>query len=157
VIAASGLFIVLDCAIAIIGLRIVAASFSAGEDASLDESETTQPEATRRSILWRWLIPLSWIAVFAALGAAAIGYVALGSFIAGQMIRAYIILGSLYILLVLADEATLAAIRPTNRLSLMLTRSMGIARETVEQIAVILSGVTRLFLILLTTLFIMTP
>lgn len=154
VIALSGLFAVVDAVLVMAMLRAAARSLT-GTDAAADPA--VAPEGPSHSLIWRWIVPLGWIVAIAAVVAAASGYVALASFMTAQMVRSGFVLGALYILLQLTDEAILATFHEGTRLGSMLTRSMGFGRETVEQIGVVLSGIARLLLIVLAALFVLTP
>lgn len=151
VIAVSGLFVVIDAVVVMAALRATARAFT------IQEAGADGVEGQRRSIVWRWIVPLGWVVVIAAVVAAIVGYVALGSFLTTQLVRTGFFLGALYILLLLVDELILATFHERTRFGVLLTRSMGFGRETVEQIGVVLSGVARLFLIAATALLILTP
>jgi small-conductance mechanosensitive channel len=126
----------------------------AGEDG---EQGTEERPEEKRSGLWRWLVPVGWILAIGAAGAAVGGYVALAAFVTQQTVRVGFLLGALYILLVLADEAIQRTFDARSRFGVVMTRSMGLARETVEQIGVVLSGLVRLLLLALAALFILAP
>lgn len=113
--------------------------------------------AEGRSTLWRWIVPLGWLAVVAAMVAAATGYVALATFVMRQTIRTGAMLGALYVVLIMLDEAILQAFDEKGRLSGLMTRSMGFAGETVAQIGVVLSGLAKLLLIASAVLFVLAP
>lgn len=149
----SGLFAIADAIFIMLSLR-VAARTMAGEDG---EQETEERPEEKRSGLWRWLVPVGWILAIGAAGAAVGGYVALAAFVTQQTVRVGFLLGALYILLVLADEAIQRTFDARSRFGVVMTRSMGLARETVEQIGVVLSGLVRLLLLALAALFILAP
>ena len=153
VIAYAGFFAVVDAVLIMMALKAAARSLSGDEAhaAPVEEAES------QRSVLWRWIVPLGWMVAIAAVVAAIGGWVALASFMTTQMVRTGFLLGALYILLQLTDEAILATFHEGTRVGAMLTRSMGLGRERVEQIGVVLSGVTRLLLIALALLFALTP
>jgi small-conductance mechanosensitive channel len=149
----SGLFAIADAIFIMLSLR-VAARTMAGEDG---EQGTEERPEEKRSGLWRWLVPVGWILAIGAAGAAVGGYVALAAFVTQQTVRVGFLLGALYILLVLADEAIQRTFDARSRFGVVMTRSMGLARETVEQIGVVLSGLVRLLLLALAALFILAP
>jgi small-conductance mechanosensitive channel len=152
-ILASGLFAVIDAALVMLALRTAARSMAGDEETA----EIAEAATERRSSLWRWFLPLGWILAIGAAVAAFGGYVALASFVTQQMVRTGFLLGALYILLVLADEAIQATFQARSAFGQVMTRSMGLARETVEQIGVVLSGLVRLLLIAAAGLFILAP
>lgn len=152
-ILASGLFAVADAVLVMLALRTGARSI-AGD---AETAEIAEAATEKRSSLWRWLLPLGWILAIGAIAAAFGGYVALASFVTKQMVRVGFLLGALYIVLVLADEAIQAIFQARSAFGQVMTRSMGLARETVEQIGVVLSGLVRLLLIAISALFILAP
>lgn len=160
VIVLSGFFALVDIALMMLALRTVAASLASADDQVPEATvlETAAPGSERRhSVLWRWLVPLAWIAAIAGVVAAVAGYVALSRFIANQMLWAGLNLATLYILLILIDEVFGATFRRETAVGSSLNRSMGFARETVEQVGVVLSGVSRLALIAVVALLVLLP
>lgn len=158
VIALAGLFAVVAAVIVMMALRVAARSMVLDDEAvAAAAAAPVGAEATARSVLWRWIIPLGWIVVIAAMVAAVTGYVALASFLITQLVRAGFLLGLLYLLLQLIDEAVLHTFHDGTRFGLLLTRSMGFSRETVEQIGVVLSGALRLLTIAVAALLALTP
>lgn len=151
-ILSSGLFAAVEAGLSMAALKAAARSMAGDEPVDPSEAVTEN-----RSALWRWVVPLGWLAVIGAIAAAAAGYVALASFVTGQTIRTGALLGALYVLLVLVDEAIVATFDVGSRLGRLLTRSMGLARETVAQIGVVLSGLARLLLIAAALLFVLAP
>ncbi len=153
VIAYAGLFAIVDAGIVMAALKAAARSLT-GDEAPAAEANAAE---SGRSVLWRWIVPFGWMVAIAAVVAALGGWVALASFLTTQMVRIAFLLGALYILLELADEAILSTFHETTRVGAMLTRSMGLGRERVEQIGVVLSGAVRLLLIALAVLLMLTP
>ena len=154
VIAVTGLVALVETMLVMLALRTVARALTGEDD---DPAAAPAKAETGRSVLWRWIVPLAWIATTAAVAATAVGYVALAHFMATQIIRAGVLLGMLYVLLLFADEAIVATFRPQTALGVLLTRSMGFSRETVEQIGVVLSGLVRLVLIAAAGLLVLIP
>ncbi len=156
VIAVSGLFALLSIILIMLVLRVVASSIA--EDEAPEASPTTDPNTQRSgSILWRWLVPLAWIAALVGAAAAVMGYVALARFLATQMVWAGAVFASLRILMSLYEEAIGSAFRKDTAIGTSLNRSMGISREAVEQIGVVLAGFGRLIMFALAALLIVSP
>ncbi|WP_407049529.1 DUF3772 domain-containing protein [Methyloraptor flagellatus] len=156
IIAVTGIVALIDTMLVMIALRTLAGALS-GDDETAAEGSAPVASDKPRSVFWRWIVPIAWIAAAVTVTASAIGYVALAHFMATQIIRAGAILALLYLLLLLADELLISVFRPQTALGHMLTRSMGLARETVEQIGVVLSGIVRLLLIATAALLLLTP
>lgn len=164
VIAVAGFFALLDILLMVLALRTVAGSLATTEEASETAHATPSGEQTHvtgsqraHSILWRWLVPLAWLAAIAGVVSAAIGYAALARFISTQMLWAGLNLAALYILLILVDELFGATFKRDTAVGASLNRSMGFARETVEQVGVVMSGLSRLVLIGLVVALILWP
>mgnify|MGYP001765238940 CR=1 FL=1 len=153
VIALAGLFAIADAALVMLALRAAAHALNGEAEPAVEPGS----EGPSRSVLWRWIVPIGWIAVIAAVVAALSGYVGFAFFLTTQLVRFGFVLGALYILLQLTDEAILATFHEGTRLGALLTRSMGFGRETVEQIGVVLSGVARILLIVVAAVFVLTP
>lgn len=117
----------------------------------------TTEGARQPGAIWNWLLPVGWLATTVSLVASTIGYVALGWFVATQIVWTTTILGVLVVLLLLTDELFVAAFRAETRFGAALMGSMGFASQTLEQIAVVLSGLVRLFLIVIVSLLILAP
>jgi small-conductance mechanosensitive channel len=111
----------------------------------------TEGEAGGR---WRWLIPLGWLVVVATLAAAVAGYLALAWFLATQIVWTACVLASLLLLLDLVDEATGAGFQSGTEVGRFLSANFGLSYAAVGQIGVLLSGVARLFLIVLAVILI---
>ncbi len=156
VIVLSGVIALAEAVIVMAALKSAARALS-GEDAAPAPEVVGDEAPPARSVLWRWIVPLGWIVAIAAVVAAASGYVALAAFMTSQLVRTGLLIGILYIVLQLVDEVIQATFHEDTRLGVLLTRSMGLSRETVEQIGVVLSGFTRLFVIALATLVALTP
>jgi small-conductance mechanosensitive channel len=154
-IAASGFFAIIEITLLLMALRSVARSL-AGE-AEGDAQPAGDATEREHSLMWRWIVPVAWLAALVGLGAAAAGYVALARFISSQMIYAAAIVASLYVLLIFVDELIAYAFRRDTAVGASVNRSTGISREAVEQFGVVLSGFARLFLIALAAVLILVP
>ncbi|PLX37645.1 MAG: DUF3772 domain-containing protein [Hyphomicrobiales bacterium] len=141
-----GILAMLIGIIVAIGLRVIANGRAENPDF------ISKDEAMRQSVLWRWGLMLAWPVVFVCILAPLFGYVTLGWFAAIQLVWASTVLGILFLLLLLVDEAITIAFHPGTRFGRGLVVNMGFGETTIEQIGVILSGVTRLLLILIAAL-----
>ncbi len=92
------------------------------------------------SPFWAPIRLFSWFATFAIIGSALLGYVALSAFLVNQLAWMAFVGGVLFLLLKLSDGATEQAFRPASRMSRNLTATIGIGRESLQQIGVLLSG-----------------
>ncbi|MCW2274063.1 DUF3772 domain-containing protein [Rhodoblastus acidophilus] len=134
-VAARGLFSLLIGLILARGLYGVilspdARNAAAGKPANIAEE----------SPFWAPIRLFSWFATFAIIGAALLGYVALSAFLVNQLAWMAFVGGVLFLLLKLTDGATEQAFRPASRMSRNLTATIGMGRESLQQIGVLLSG-----------------
>lgn len=148
----SGLTALLLAGLTAMVLRIFAQSLS-----EEGEADAAGEAPVAGNVLWRWLIPLGWVAVVAVFAAVVIGYVGLARILANQIAWGGIVLATLYLMLGLIEEASGHVFQPRSRVGETLTMSMGMAPQTVEQIGVLLSGAGRLLMLLVSALVILSP
>ncbi|MDR3373069.1 MAG: DUF3772 domain-containing protein [Ancalomicrobiaceae bacterium] len=152
-IAASGLWAVIETVIVMLILHTMAQTF--GEPGESDPPAGVS--GPRTSVVWRWMVPFAWIIAVASIAAAALGYVALARFLSHELIWFGVVLATLFLVLQLLDQALTALFQPVTPVGQLLVRSMGVARETVEQIGVVMSGVARLAAIFAAAYFVRPP
>ncbi|WP_424680805.1 DUF3772 domain-containing protein [Frateuria sp. YIM B11624] len=85
---------------------------------------------------------LSWIAVL-------LGYIALAYFIAVQMLWIGVLIGALYLLLHLVHDLVATLLAPEGRSGQRLQAAFGLPPRTLEQAATVLSGISRVLILLL--------
>nr|WP_280813540.1 DUF3772 domain-containing protein [Variovorax sp. TBS-050B] len=73
----------------------------------------------------------------------AAGYVALGSFLASQLTWSGIVAASFYVLFKFADDLFMAAVSSRGAFGQRLQKSFGLAPQTLDQVATVLSGLSR--------------
>ena len=95
--------------------------------------------------------------VVVLLGAVLIGYIAFAAFLVEQIIAVAGTLALLYLLLILADEGIAAAFRPNTPLSRALVVTMGLRPDTLDQIAILLTGMARIALYVAAILLVLAP
>ncbi|MDB5867739.1 MAG: MscS Mechanosensitive ion channel [Polaromonas sp.] len=124
------------------------------------------PAAWPASPLWlNAVVGLAWIAVVLSLLALLLGYVAFGSFLVHQMAWIVVVLGSAYLLAVLVDDGFMTLLCPragaTPGDAAAAAAAAGQPASTIfkvrEQAAVLLSGVGRLLVVLLTLMLLLAP
>ena len=107
-----------------------------------------------------WYGPLrfvAWIAIVMTIGAVLIGYVAFGAFIAEQIVWLTFVGAMAYLLVILANEGFEIALRPPSRPAHVLMTSLGLRRESLAQMAVLLSGLASVCIVLAAALVILAP
>ncbi|MGN2243162.1 DUF3772 domain-containing protein [Frateuria sp. GZRR33] len=87
-------------------------------------------------------VVLSWIAV-------ALGYIALAFFLATQMLWIGVLIGALYLLLHLVHDLIATLLAPNARSGQRLQAAFGLPPRTLEQAATVLSGISRVLILLL--------
>lgn len=151
--------VAIDCVALLFELAVVIGALSAVgrarvaqvsvEDASAVDSESRLP--------WVLATLAAWAASITALAAVLVGYLALATFIMRELIWVGAILGLLSLLLRLADEAFPALLARERSAGLTVERALGLSQGSMDQIAVLLSGVTRLALFLLAWVAVLAP
>ncbi len=143
------------CALAVALLMIASLKGIAGPPEAEDDCLGPRVEPARD-----WYGPLrflAWIAITAILGSVLIGYVAFGAFIAEQLVWVGFIGCLAYILIVLANEGFEVALRPPAAIARAVMSSLGLRREALQQLAVLLAGVASVCVIVAATLLILAP
>ncbi|MDX7952769.1 DUF3772 domain-containing protein [Lichenihabitans sp. Uapishka_5] len=85
------------------------------------------------------------------------GYVAFGSFITKQIVYLTGLFSLLYLLMILVDQGIGAVLQPKTRIGRTFIVTAGFRRESLEQIAILLSGVLRVVLVVLAVLLMLAP
>jgi small-conductance mechanosensitive channel len=114
------------------------------------------PVVTKRD----WSAPLrfvAWAAILVIVGAAAVGYIALAAFVVDQIVWVACIGSILYLVLALIEEVIARSFKPAAPLGRSLTASVGIKRESLEQIGILLSGALHVGLFCIAALLVLAP
>ena len=98
-----------------------------------------------------------WASVAAIIVATLIGYVSFGAFLVEQVVWVTFIGSGLYLLLELAREAINEGFQPQARVGRALMASLGLRRESLDQLAVLLAGAAQLGLITAAVLLALAP
>ena len=98
-----------------------------------------------------------WVAIVLILGAALSGYVAFGGFIADQLLWISVVGAILFLAIMLISAAIDAGFTPHAPAGRVLVSSLGLRREQLEQVGILLSGTLRIVLIGLALLLIAIP
>jgi small-conductance mechanosensitive channel len=103
------------------------------------------------------LVAAAFAGVILAILGVLTGYIAFAFFVARQMLRGGVIVASLYLLMHLVNDLYETLLSPASRTGTRLQESFGVAPARLEQTAVILSGVSRAFLLLLAIPLLLAP
>ena len=107
-----------------------------------------------------WWPPIrfaAWSATLAILVADVLGYIALAAFIVGQITWWSLIASLLFLSLKLSGEGAEQAFRPNSRFSRGLMASLGLRRESLQQIGVLLSATVTVALSAVAVLLLLAP
>ena len=153
--------VAVDCLAVLLELAVVAGALAAvgrARVAQRAESPEAPPPADPESRLpWILATLAAWCAVGAALIAVLVGYLALASFVMRETVWIAAILAMLFLLLRLADDLFPTILSPRAPLGGALETALGLTDGSMEQIGVLLSGLTRLLLMLLAWVALLAP
>ena len=149
--------VAMDCILALLIAIVIAAAlrrlrtFTRATPGAADHATVTP--------LPMWFNPvlnLAWAAVIISIGSLLTGYVALGSFVAKQLVWAVLVLGSTYLLTGLIDDACTSLLAANKRSNGDSDSSDTFSRVR-SQAMVLLSGAARLLLVLFAFMLLLSP
>ncbi len=152
-VAARGIFALLVGGTLVRGLYGIVAPPENAEDSDRGHPPNLEDE----SPWWPAIRFAAWAATIAVIGADLFGYIALSSFIVDQIAWATFVASLLFLFQKMVSEALERAFRPNSRLSRALLASVGLRRESLAQIGVLMSGVVTLTLFAVAGLLILAP
>jgi small-conductance mechanosensitive channel len=103
------------------------------------------------------LVACAFLASTLTLLAVLTGYISFAFFVARQMLRAGFLIAALYLLMHLINDLCESLLSPDSRTGVRMQETFGIAPARLEQSATVLSGVGRVFLLLLALPFVLAP
>jgi small-conductance mechanosensitive channel len=119
--------------------------------------EETSGAASESRLPWVLATLVAWGAVAASVAAVMFGYLALANFVMNEAVWIGAILGLLFLALRLADDLWPSVLSPKAPLGAALDTALGLGSGVLEQVGVLLSGATRLAVILLAWVAILAP
>jgi small-conductance mechanosensitive channel len=122
-----------------------------------DEAEARQAQSDGQSPWWGSIRLALWTAIAAVVIADLSGYIALSAFIVQQLVWTSFVAGLLFLLLKLTSEGTEQAFRPGSRFSRGLIASLGVRRESLQQIGALLSAAITVTLCVFAAVLIVAP
>ena len=122
-----------------------------------DEAEGRLAQAESQSPWWGSIRLALWTAIAAVVIADLSGYIALSAFIVQQLVWTSFVAGLLFLLLKLSSEGTEQAFRPGSRFSRGLIASLGVRRESLQQIGALLSAAATVTLCIFAAVLIGAP
>jgi len=144
--------IAIDCITLLIEVLAVAGALSMIGHARSEHLATAVEEPTQRQAESRlpWIIAalLAWLTLAASLAAVLFGYVEMASKLMGEMIWVATVLATLFLLLRFVDDLFPAVLSPDRPAGRFLRIAIGLSKPALEQVSVLLSGLSRLALLL---------
>ena len=126
-----------------------------GDDPQADTSGASKSTARRD---WYGLIRgVAWTVIIAITASVLAGYVAFGSFLVEQIVLIGATSAVFFLAATLVDEACGRGLEPSSMFGRTLIYTVGLRREGLEQLAILLAGALRLILIAVAALVIMVP
>jgi small-conductance mechanosensitive channel len=107
-----------------------------------------------------WFAPLrfaAWAAILLIIGSLAVGYIALAAFLVDQIVWIACVGSVLYLVLGLIEELIASSFKPSARLGRSLMASVGVKRESLEQLGILLSGALHVVLFAIAALLVLAP
>jgi potassium-dependent mechanosensitive channel len=100
---------------------------------------------------------LCWLLVVTLLGASVLGFMAFGVFLVQQLKTLFVLGGVVWLAFLGIEEGIAALLAPNSRVALTVQTNTGLKRKTLEQVAVLSSGVLRFVLLLSAGLITLAP
>ena len=161
--AASALTLIALTAIMVMRLRLPEADLGTADtgkpaDAKRTESPADAAEPLPERPLWVGLLTGGVAAVLIAICVlVAIGYVSLASFIASQLVWTGVVAAAAYLLFKFFDDLAMALLSSRSNVGQRLQKSLNVAPTTLDQAAVVLSGVLRVTLFFYLVIALLAP
>jgi len=127
-----------------------------GDTVSREASEPSD-RAVRRPAALALLMGLTLTLLVGLLVLVAVGYLGLARVIAGQATWAGIVLASAYVLYKFADDLWMALLSSRSSLGERMQTALGLRRQTLDQAAVLFSGVSRILICFYTVIAFLAP
>ncbi|MCX8254858.1 MscS Mechanosensitive ion channel [Beijerinckiaceae bacterium RH AL1] len=144
---------------ALVAAALAAAMIDLGNDPEAENPEhgsRTVPATDRRD--WYGLIRGSiWALVVVLVGAVVAGYSPFADFLVDQIVLVFATVAVLFLLVRLIDKAAEIGLKPGSPIGRNLIHTVGLRRETLSQLSVLISGVARVALIGLALLVVAAP
>lgn len=128
-----------------------------GDDPEADHPATTGVAKAQRRDLFGIIRGLAWTVVLVIVVAVLVGYIPFASFLTDQLMLVAAVGAVLYLAIELVDQACTVGLQPNVWLGRTLIYTVGLRRETLRQITVLLAGLARLVLLTAAALAVAAP
>ncbi|MFO1130519.1 MAG: DUF3772 domain-containing protein [Hyphomicrobiales bacterium] len=108
------------------------------------------PDAEGRQLYFGWathLVPVVWVLIFIGFGALALGYLALGDYLAHQIVRTAMVVTLVFLVYHLLDAMVQASFDPQSNFGIFLRRITGLGERAIERIGLIFRTIVDLILV----------
>lgn len=140
------------------GLALGAALWSLGDAAEEEEKEQPLSAGNAGDHDWFGLFrTIAWFALAIIMGSVLSGYAALSSFLLDQVLWVSALGSILYLLIVLIDQVVAALVRPSTHFAQRLAHNIGLQRNSLELIAIFLSGLIKFALVMIAFFLALAP
>jgi potassium efflux system protein len=144
-----------------VGALIIALIMASSLKGLVGDSEDEPVPVPVNGVVARdWYGPMrlaAWATILVITASVLVGYIAFGAFLVDQIAVITGVGSVLYLLLVLSDEAASVSFSPQTSLGRALMASVGLRRESLEQIGILLSGAAGVLLVLTAVVLILAP
>lgn len=106
---------------------------------------------------WAPARTLGWLLVILLLGSVLVGYIAFATFLLSQLLWIAGIITTIYLISVVIEEGATTILQPNAGVGRALMLTVGLGREALEQIAVLIEGASRVALIMAGILLVLAP
>lgn len=109
------------------------------------------PDADDRQLYFGWaanLVPVVWVLIFIGFGALALGYLALGDYLAHQIVRTAMVVTLVFLVYHLLDAMVQASFDPQSNFGIFLRRMTGLGERAIERIGLIFRTIVDLVLVI---------
>jgi small-conductance mechanosensitive channel len=122
-----------------------------------DDTECLGPRVAPRRDWYAFLRIAAWAAIAVLIAAVVVGYIAFASFVINQIVWVSFIGTMAYLLNVVADNGVAYGLRPQGAFGRALISSLGVRRESLAQVSILLTGLLSAGLITLAALLCLAP
>ncbi|PZF76993.1 hypothetical protein DK847_11140 [Aestuariivirga litoralis] len=109
------------------------------------------PDEDKRRFYFGWaakLVPLVWVLIFIGFAALATGYLALGDYIAHQIVRTAMVVTLVFLVYHLLDAMVQASFDPQSNFGMFLRRITGLGERAIERLGLIFRTIVDLVLVI---------
>ena len=127
------------------------------QGADADAEDCLGPRLTPQRDWYAVVRMAAWAAIAAIAGATLVGYIAFATFLVDQIVWISFVGSALYLLMIIADDGVEWLLQPQASVGKGLMTSLGLRRESLDQISVLATGAASVALVFLAALLALAP